>query len=87
MGKSIKRSKFIPLASQALLNVDSEESIKRLNDNSKNIIDKRAFIESLSKIKTIKTIKVLLGLLEQTDMDEPNYSFIISALSKNKKLL
>ena len=38
--------KFIPLASQALLNVDSEESIKRLNDNSKNIIDKRAFIES-----------------------------------------
>ena len=50
--------KFILLASQALLNVDSEESIKRLNDNSKNIIDKRAFIESLSKIKTIKTIKI-----------------------------
>ena len=76
---------FIPLASQALLNVGSEESIKRLNENSKNVIDKRAFIESLSKIKTIKTIKVLLGMLEQTGMDEPNYSFIISALSKNKK--
>ena len=76
---------FIPIASQSLLNVGSEEAIKRLNENSKNIIDKRAFIESLSKIKTIKSIKVLLGMLEQTGMDEPNYSFIISALSKNKK--
>ncbi|MGB0610858.1 MAG: HEAT repeat domain-containing protein [Verrucomicrobiales bacterium] len=76
---------FIPIASQSLLNVSSEEAIKRLNENSKNIIDKRAFIESLSKIKTIKSIKVLLGMLEQTGMDEPNYSFIISALSKNKK--
>ena len=71
---------FIPLASQALLNVGSEESIKRLNENSKNVIDKRAFIESLSKIKTIKTIKVLLGMLEHRGMDETNYLLIISAL-------
>ena len=76
---------FIPIASQSLLNVGGEEAIKRLNENSKTVIDKRAFIESISKIKTIKSIKVLLGMLEQTGMDEPNYSFIISALSKNKK--
>ena len=76
---------FIPIASQSLLNVGSEEAIKRLKENSKTVIDKRAFIESISKIKTIKSIKVLLGMLEQTGMDEPNYSFIISALSKNKK--
>ena len=76
---------FIPIASQSLLNVGGEEAIKRLKENSKTVIDKRAFIESISKIKTIKSIKVLLGMLEQTGMDEPNYSFIISALSKNKK--
>lgn len=76
---------FIPIASQSLLNVGGEEAIKRLNENSKTVIDKRAFIESISKIRTIKSIKVLLGMLEQTGMDEPNYSFIISALSKNKK--
>ena len=76
---------FIPIASQSLLNVGSEEAIKRLKENSKTVIDKRAFIESISKIRTIKSIKVLLGMLEQTGMDEPNYSFIISALSKNKK--
>ena len=76
---------FIPIASQSLLNVGGEEAIKRLNENSKTVIDKRAFIESISKIKTIKSIKVLLGMLEQTGMDEPNYSFIISALSKNKR--
>ena len=76
---------FIPIASQSLLNVGGEEAIKRLNENSKTVIDKRAFIESISEIKTIKSIKVLLGMLEQTGMDEPNYSFIISALSKNKK--
>ena len=76
---------FIPIASQSLLNVGGEEAIKRLNENSKTVIDKRAFIESISKIKTINSIKVLLGMLEQTGMDEPNYSFIISALSKNKK--
>ena len=76
---------FIPIASQSLLNVGDEEAIKRLNENSKTVIDKRAFIESISKIKTIKSIKVLLGMLEQTGMDEPNYSFIISALSKNKR--
>ena len=76
---------FIPIASQSLLNVGGEEAIKRLKENSKTVIDKRAFIESISKIRTIKSIKVLLGMLEQTGMDEPNYSFIISALSKNKK--
>ena len=76
---------FIPIASQSLLNVGGEEAIKRLNENSKTVIDKRAFIESISKIRTINSIKVLLGMLEQTGMDEPNYSFIISALSKNKK--
>ena len=76
---------FIPIASQSLLNVGGEEAIKRLKENSKMVIDKRAFIESISKIRTIKSIKVLLGMLEQTGMDEPNYSFIISALSKNKK--
>ena len=76
---------FIPIASQSLLNVGGEEAIKRLKENSKTVIDKRAFIESISKIKTIKSIKVLLRMLEQTGMDEPNYSFIISALSKNKK--
>ena len=76
---------FIPIASQSLLNVGGEEAIKRLKENSKTVIDKRAFIESISKIRTINSIKVLLGMLEQTGMDEPNYSFIISALSKNKK--
>ena len=76
---------FIPIASQSLLNVGGEEAIKRLKENSKTVIDKRAFIESISRIRTIKSIKVLLGMLEQTGMDEPNYSFIISALSKNKK--
>ena len=76
---------FIPIASQSLLNVGGEEAIKRLKENSKTVIDKRAFIESISKIRTIKSIKVLLGMLEQTGMDEPNYSFIISALSKNKR--
>ena len=76
---------FIPIASQSLLNVGGEEAIKRLKENSKTVIDKRAFIESISKIKTINSIKVLLGMLEQTGMDAPNYSFIISALSKNKK--
>ena len=34
---------FIPIASQSLLNVGGEEAIKRLKENSKTVIDKRAF--------------------------------------------
>ncbi|MED6299499.1 MAG: HEAT repeat domain-containing protein [Verrucomicrobiota bacterium] len=75
--------KLIPLAVESLALVGNENALERLNKLTKSVKNKRALIESLDRSRNPKTIPVLLDLLENTSTDDPDFAYIISALSKN----
>ena len=71
----------MPIASKALIRVGNNEALKKLQEIADAVKNKRALIDSVRKTKNTNTIPLLLNLLEKTSIDNPNFAYIISALS------